>query len=161
MNNSAFTTRDIVKYFIIAGIVYTILKVIFDKAKNNTENFIANKPYSSCHGSKPASEDNTCYTCDAAIAAYNAKNWAYNEKDFPQCNTRCYGAKPIDDCYTCDDAINAYKAKGWAYNAADFKQCNKPVVTPVVTPVVQPVNSYTCDNARADNKDKDYPQCNK
>ena len=28
MNNSVFTTRDIVKYFIIAGIVYTILKLI-------------------------------------------------------------------------------------------------------------------------------------
>jgi hypothetical protein len=54
MNNSVFTTRDIVKYLIIAGIVYTILKVIFDKSKNAnqsstktdnsklTEKFIAN-----------------------------------------------------------------------------------------------------------------------
>ena len=28
MNNSVFTTRDIVKYFIIAGVIYTILKLI-------------------------------------------------------------------------------------------------------------------------------------
>jgi hypothetical protein len=54
MNNSVFTTSDIVKYLIITGIVYTILKVIFDKSKNAkqpttktddsklTEKFIAN-----------------------------------------------------------------------------------------------------------------------
>jgi hypothetical protein len=40
MNNSVFTTRDIVKYFIIAGIVYTILKVIFDKSKNANQSSI-------------------------------------------------------------------------------------------------------------------------
>jgi hypothetical protein len=164
MNNSVFTTRDIVKYLIISGVIYTILKLIPSSKlmekdlilllsiitvgficldcmfnKNNTENFTDNKPYSSCHGSKPAGEDNTCYTCDDAIAGYNAKNWAYNEKDFPQCNTRCYGAKPTDDCYTCDDVINAYKTKGWAYNIADFKQCNQPVAQSVVQPELQQV----------------------
>jgi hypothetical protein len=34
MNNSVFTTRDIVKYLIISGIVYIILKVIFNKSTN-------------------------------------------------------------------------------------------------------------------------------
>ena len=164
MNNSVFTTRDIVKYLIISGVIYTILKLIPSSKlmekdlilllsiitvgfvcldcmfnKNNTENFTDNKPYSSCHGSKPPGEDNSCYTCDDAIAGYKAKGWAYNEKDFPQCNTRCYGAKSTDDCYTCDDVINAYKTKGWAYNVADFKQCNQPVTQLVAQPVVQPV----------------------
>jgi hypothetical protein len=40
MNNSVFTTSDIVKYLIITGIVYTILKVIFDKSKNANQSSI-------------------------------------------------------------------------------------------------------------------------
>jgi hypothetical protein len=53
MNNSVFTTNDIVKYLIISSVIIIILKVIFDKPKNvkqptikteeskSTEEFIA------------------------------------------------------------------------------------------------------------------------
>lgn len=34
MNNSVFTTNDIVKYLIISSVIIIILKVIFDKSKN-------------------------------------------------------------------------------------------------------------------------------
>jgi len=37
MNNSVFTTSDIIKYLIILGIVYTILKVIFNQPTIKTD----------------------------------------------------------------------------------------------------------------------------
>jgi hypothetical protein len=53
MSNSVFTTRDIVKYLIILGVIYIILKVIFDKPKNAKQPTIKTEETKSTEGFIP------------------------------------------------------------------------------------------------------------
>ena len=110
----------------------------------------------SCYGAR-AQDD--CKTCDDVVRAYQAKGWAYDQKNFTQCATitsatvpaqtaatpatSCYGARAQDDCKTCDDVVRAYQAKGWAFDKKSFAQCASSTPSQPVPPQPVPFSSNT------------------
>jgi hypothetical protein len=66
----------------------------------------------------------TCPSCNDVVNAYKAKNWAYNMKDFAQCQDSgtpedCYGGFGTK-CNSCYDVAAAYKTRGKAFEMSKF-----------------------------------------
>ena len=112
---------------------------------NNSSIDNSNKKFSnSCYG---ATNDNgnICNTCNDVVNAYKSYNWAYDTKNFSQCDipsssSYCYGADGANNCNTCNRVVDAYKRGNYSYDPKYFAQCD----------AMPPLNAYS-DYIKYDN----------